>query len=174
MTFTGTKKDQSEREKLMTDLDRFLNEDAIATELKAVQWTSRLRYRQRELDRQSSLIQAKPSGSATSSIHSEEIDDFTATRRFIESKIRLPQLEVPAFHGNFKEYPTFWTTYNSLIHSNSQLSNTDKFLFLKQALKGPAAALIGTMPLIGENYENSPRQALQQIRLHSRFINNGT
>lgn len=102
MAFTGTKKDQSDREKLMTDLDRFLNEGAIATELKAVQWTSRLRYRQRELDRQSSLIQAKPS--AASSVYSEEIDDSIAGRRFVESRVRLPQLEAPVFHGNYKDY----------------------------------------------------------------------
>ncbi|KHJ98961.1 Tas retrotransposon peptidase A16 [Oesophagostomum dentatum] len=150
MAFTGTKKDQSEREKLMTDLDKFLNEGAIATELKAVQCTSRLRYRQRELDRQSSLIQAK-----SPSVRSEEIDDFGAGRRFMDDKIRLPQLEVPVFHGNYKDYPTFWTTYNSLIHSNPQLSNADKFLFLKQALRGSAAALIGTMPPIGDNYEKA-------------------
>ncbi|KHJ96024.1 peptidase family A16 [Oesophagostomum dentatum] len=139
----------------MTDLDKFLNEGAISTELKAVQWASRLRYRQRELDRQSSLIQAKPSMSATSSVNSEEIDDITVSRRFMENKLRLPQLEVPAFHGNFKDYPTFWTTFNSIIHSNPQLSSTDKFLFLKQALKGSAATLIGTMPVIGENYEKA-------------------
>ncbi|KHJ88153.1 Tas retrotransposon peptidase A16 [Oesophagostomum dentatum] len=142
-----------EREKLMTDLDKFLNEGAIATELKAVQWTSRLRYRQRELDRQSSLIQAK--SSSTPSVRSEEIDDFGAGRRFMDGKIRLPQLEVPVFHGNYKDYPTFWTIYNSIIHSNPQLSNTDKFLFLKQALRGSAAALIGTMPPIGDNYEKA-------------------
>ncbi|KHJ87888.1 peptidase family A16 [Oesophagostomum dentatum] len=73
----------------------------------------------------------------------------------MENKIRLPQLEIPTFHGNFRDYPMFWTTYNSIIHSNPRLSNTVKFLFLKQALKGSAAALIGSMPLIGENYEKA-------------------
>ncbi|KHJ99363.1 Tas retrotransposon peptidase A16 [Oesophagostomum dentatum] len=73
----------------------------------------------------------------------------------MENKIWLSQPENPIFHGNFRDYPMFWTTYNSIIHSNPRLSNTDKFLFLKQALKGSAAALIGTIPLIEENYEKA-------------------
>ncbi|KHJ93549.1 hypothetical protein OESDEN_06536 [Oesophagostomum dentatum] len=69
--------------------------------------------------------------------------------------MRLPQFEVPSFHGNYRDYPTFWTTYNTLIHSNQQLSTTDKFLFLKQSLKGSAASLLSTMPVIAENYEKA-------------------
>ncbi|EYC32614.1 hypothetical protein Y032_0003g1692 [Ancylostoma ceylanicum] len=82
-------------------------------------------------------------------------DSLTSSSRHVENKMRLPQLEVPVFSGSYKDYPTSWTIYNSLIHSNPQLTNTDKFLFLRQALKGPAATLLGNMPVIGEKYEKA-------------------
>ncbi|KAL6739328.1 hypothetical protein Aduo_012797 [Ancylostoma duodenale] len=76
--------------------------------------------------------------------------------------MRLPQLEVPVFSGSYRDYPAFWTIYNSLIHSNQQLINTDKF----QSLKRPAATLLGNMPVIGENYEKAVQ--LLDKRFNSR------
>ncbi|KHJ85669.1 Pao retrotransposon peptidase, partial [Oesophagostomum dentatum] len=155
MNFIGARKDQTEREKMMNDLDSFLSNEANSVEIKTVRWTSRLKYRQKELENQSGLIRMQPSTSTAASVNDDDVNSRALSRTSVESRLRLPQLEVPAFHGSYREYPTFWTTYNTLIHSNHQLSNTDKFLFLKQALKGSAAALLSTMPVIGENYEKA-------------------
>ncbi|RCN41380.1 hypothetical protein ANCCAN_12647 [Ancylostoma caninum] len=155
MTNTMARKEQSERERLMNDLDAFLNTEANETEIIAIQWTGRLDYRARELEKQSSLIQARPTTSTTMSARDTDMDSTVSSTRHVGNKMRLPQLEVPVFSGSYKDYPTFWTSYNSLIHSNPQLTNTDKFLFLRQALKGPAATLLGNMPVIGKNYEKA-------------------
>ncbi|KAL6735699.1 hypothetical protein Aduo_006113 [Ancylostoma duodenale] len=155
MTNTMARKEQSEREKLINDLDAFLNIEANETEIIAIQWTGRLNYRLQELEKQSSIIQARPTTSGTTSARDTDTDSTVSSVRHIENKMRLPQLEVPVFSGSYKDYQTFWTIYNSLIHSNPQLTNTDKFLFPRQALKGPAATLLGNMPVIGENYEKA-------------------
>ncbi|KAL6742699.1 hypothetical protein Aduo_015822 [Ancylostoma duodenale] len=155
MTNTMARKEQSERERLINDLDAFLNIEANETEVIAIQLTGRLNYRLQELEKQSSIIQARPTTSGTTSARDTDTDSTVSSLRHIENKMRLPQLEVPVFSGSYKDYPTFWTIYNSLIHSNPQLTNMDKFLFLRQALKGPAATLLGNMPVIGENYEKA-------------------
>ncbi|KAL6742186.1 hypothetical protein Aduo_015361 [Ancylostoma duodenale] len=138
MTNTMARKEQSEREGLINDLDVFLNIEANETEIIAIH-----------------IIQARPTTSGTTSARDTDTDSTVSSVRHIENKLRLPQLEVPVFSGSYKDYPTFWTIYNSLIHSNPQLTNTDEFLFLRQALKGPAATLLGNMPVIGENYEKA-------------------
>ena len=96
----------------MNDLDAFLNEEANDVEMESVQWMIRLKYRKRELERQSSLIQVQSSSSATSSANDNDTDSLLMPRQHFENRIRLPQLDVPVFHGNYKDYPTFWTTFN--------------------------------------------------------------
>ncbi|KAL6742654.1 hypothetical protein Aduo_015784 [Ancylostoma duodenale] len=155
MTNTMARKEQSERERLINDLDAFLNIEANETEIIAIQWTGRLNYRLQKLEKQSSIIQARPTTSGTTSARDTDTDSTVSSVRHIENKLRLPQLEVPVFSESYKDYPTFWTIYNSLIHSDPQLTNMDKFLFLRRALKGPAATLLGNMPVIGENYEKA-------------------
>ena len=128
MNFIGARKDQTEREKMMNDLDSFLSEEANNVEIRTVRWTSRLKYRQKELEKQSDLIRAQPCTSTAASLNNEDTNSVAVSGVSTENRMRLPQLEVPAFHGNYRDYPTFWTTYNTLIHSNQQLSTTDKFL----------------------------------------------
>ncbi|KAL6728875.1 hypothetical protein Aduo_010608 [Ancylostoma duodenale] len=155
MTNTMAKKEQSERERLMNDLDAFLNTEAYETEIIAIQWTGRLKYRLGELQKQSSLIQSRSITSGVTSARDTDRDSTLSPIRHIENKMRLPQLEVHVFSGSYRDYPTFWTIYDSLIHSNQQLTNMDKFPFLRQALKGRAATLLGNMPAIAENYEKA-------------------
>ncbi|KIH64567.1 hypothetical protein ANCDUO_05121 [Ancylostoma duodenale] len=155
LSFIGERKDHSERERPMSDTEAFFNMAANETELLSIQWTGRPNYRARELEKQSSLIQARPSTSATLSARDTDTENTMSSIRHVDNKMRLPQVEVHVFSGSYRDYPAFWTIYDSLIHINQQLTNTDKFLFLRQALKGPAATLLGNMPVIGQNYEKA-------------------
>lgn len=72
-----------------------------------------------------------------------------------ESRIvraRLPQINLPQFGGNPREWPLFRDTYLSLIHHEPTLSDMEKFLFLVSCLNGPARSLISTVSLIESNY----------------------
>ncbi|KAL6726795.1 hypothetical protein Aduo_008729 [Ancylostoma duodenale] len=155
LSFIGERKDRSERERMLSDIEAFFNTAANETELLSIKWTGRLNYRARELEKQSSLIQARPTTSTTMSTWDTDTGSTMSSTRHVENKMRLPQLEVPVFSGSYRDYPTFWTIYDSLIHSNQQLTNTDNFLFVRQALEGPAATLLGNMPVIGQNYEKA-------------------
>ncbi|VDP08348.1 unnamed protein product [Heligmosomoides polygyrus] len=65
---------------------------------------------------------------------------------------RRPLLEVPTFPGDFREFNAFWSVFQPLMHNDASLTDQEKFLFLKQALKGEAAASITYLPVIGDNY----------------------
>ncbi|VDP04616.1 unnamed protein product [Heligmosomoides polygyrus] len=54
--------------------------------------------------------------------------------------------------GDFREFNAFWSVFRALIHNDASLTDQEKFLFLKQALKGEAAASNTYVPVIGDNY----------------------
>ncbi|KIH62651.1 hypothetical protein ANCDUO_07066 [Ancylostoma duodenale] len=95
VTNTMARKEQSERERLVNDLDAFLNTEAHETEIIAIQWTGRLKYRLGKLEKQSSLIQARPTTPGVTSARDADRDSTLSPIRHIENKMRLPQLEVP-------------------------------------------------------------------------------
>lgn len=66
--------------------------------------------------------------------------------------LRLPSIELPSFSGEFENWPEFHDAFDSLIHSNSKLSNIQKFYYLISALKGEAAQSIKSLKVSSENY----------------------
>ncbi|VDO68843.1 unnamed protein product [Heligmosomoides polygyrus] len=71
------------------------------------------------------------------------LSEFTSKR---------PVLEVPTFSGDCKELNAFWSVFQALIHNDASLTDQEKFLFLKQALKGEAAGSVTYVPVIEDNY----------------------
>ncbi|KHJ93519.1 hypothetical protein OESDEN_06568 [Oesophagostomum dentatum] len=72
-----------------------------------------------------------------------------------QTKLRKPMLEISTFFGNFREFNSFWTVFDSLIHSYNELSDVDKFLFLKQALKKKVAVAISCIPVVADRYQTA-------------------
>ncbi|VDP52297.1 unnamed protein product [Heligmosomoides polygyrus] len=66
--------------------------------------------------------------------------------------LRRPLHEVPTFSGDFREFNAFWSVFQALIHNAASLTDYEKFLFLKQALKGQAVASITYVPVIGNKH----------------------
>ncbi|XP_062533247.1 uncharacterized protein LOC134202208 [Armigeres subalbatus] len=66
--------------------------------------------------------------------------------------VRLPQISLPEFDGDYKQWLSFKSTYVSLIHDSGELSDVQKFHYLKSALKGEAAKLIESLTLTNDNY----------------------
>ena len=48
--------------------------------------------------------------------------------------IRLPKLNLPTFSGKYDEWFPFFDTFNSVIHSNTSLSNMQRFQYLRASL----------------------------------------
>ena len=68
---------------------------------------------------------------------------------------RLPRLTLPTFKGDVTRWISFWESFNSAIHSNSQLTTIDKFNYLHSLLEGPAAHCIKGLTLTEANYESA-------------------
>ncbi|KAJ8973698.1 hypothetical protein NQ317_000750 [Molorchus minor] len=69
------------------------------------------------------------------------------------SNIRLPKITIPTFDGNFKNWPSFYDLYNSLIHTNGSLSNIEKFQYLITFLIKEPLNLLKSILLTEDNYE---------------------
>ncbi|XP_046382360.1 uncharacterized protein LOC124153308 [Ischnura elegans] len=66
--------------------------------------------------------------------------------------VKLPQINLPIFHGAYDEWVTFYDTFNSLIHENVSLSGIQKFHYLRSTLRGEALQVIASLATSEQNY----------------------
>ncbi|XP_055598712.1 uncharacterized protein LOC129748218 [Uranotaenia lowii] len=69
------------------------------------------------------------------------------------ARVKLPEIKLPLFSGKTKEWVTFRDSFKSLIHSSNQLSNTDKFCYLRSAVTDEALQAIASVDITAANYE---------------------
>jgi hypothetical protein len=77
----------------------------------------------------------------------------SATARANSKQIRLPRLEVPKFSGKVYKWQEFWDRFSSAIDRNTQLSEVDKFSYLRGLLLEPARLTIQGFALTANNYK---------------------
>lgn len=65
---------------------------------------------------------------------------------------KLPEVKLPTFDGNYKNWPSFIDLYNTLIHNNTSLSSSQKFQYLMTSISGGAHALLKGIPMTEANY----------------------
>ena len=87
------------------------------------------------------VITPAPGGRATTAVH--------ATR------VKLPRLTLPHFSGNPAKWTTFWDSFESAIHSNTRLSEVDKFNYLRSLLEGSAFEAIKGLTLSAASYQDA-------------------
>ena len=68
-------------------------------------------------------------------------------------KPKLPKLVIHKFNGEITKFRTFWDSFSSAIHTNTELSPIDKFNYLKSLLEGPASQAIQGLSLSATNYQ---------------------
>ena len=67
--------------------------------------------------------------------------------------VKLPKLDVPTFDGNILHWRSFWEQFCVSIHDRSNLSDTEKLVYLQQSLKnGSAKSTIEGLSRSGEYY----------------------
>jgi len=67
-------------------------------------------------------------------------------------RARLPKLEPKKFYGSVADWQSFWDTFRNAVHENGQLSEIDKFTYLKGLLGGEASTAIAGLSLTQGNY----------------------
>ena len=81
------------------------------------------------------------------------------------AKVKLPKITLPHFNSNLMKWPTFWDSYESAIHNNTDLSDVDKFNYLRSLLERSAYDAIAGLTLSPANY----REAVEILK--KRFGN---
>lgn len=67
-------------------------------------------------------------------------------------RVNLPKLQLPKFGGQPKEWLEFHNMFQVLVHENADLSNIEKFQYLRSCLTDKAAKLIQSLEVTAENY----------------------
>ncbi|XP_045773835.1 uncharacterized protein LOC123873159 [Maniola jurtina] len=66
--------------------------------------------------------------------------------------VKLPTIALPKFSGSFNNWLEFRDTFSSLVHSNEDISDINKFHYLRASLEGTAAIVIQSIELSAANY----------------------
>jgi hypothetical protein len=80
--------------------------------------------------------------------------------------VKLPNMHLPTFSRVFTEWITFRDSYNALINDNRDLSDIQKFHYLRSSLKRDALSTIEHLTLSNDNY-----QAAWEL-IQNRYENN--
>lgn len=68
-------------------------------------------------------------------------------------EVKLPQIVLPTFSGEYDEWTTFSDAFMSLVDNNTILSDNNKMHYLRSSLKGDALKVIGRLPVTDANYK---------------------
>ena len=67
--------------------------------------------------------------------------------------VQLPRIEIPKFDGNILNWRAFWEQFESSVHSKSQLTDSDKLIYLRDALKdSPAKTTVLGLTQTSDSY----------------------
>ena len=71
------------------------------------------------------------------------------------TRVKLPKLSLKRFNGDLTKWSTFWDSFESSIHQNSDLSSIDKFAYLNSLVEGSAAEAISGLRITATNYDGA-------------------
>ncbi|XP_058827571.1 uncharacterized protein LOC131687495 [Topomyia yanbarensis] len=83
------------------------------------------------------------------------LKDFINEYFAINDSLRIEfqcELKLPTFGGHLRDWITFRDTFKNLISDNAQLTEIDKFTYLRTSLSGEALQEIGSIKLSAANY----------------------
>ena len=83
-------------------------------------------------------------------IHPESVRSLTSSNS--AQYYRLPKISLPYFSGDILQWQSFWDSYESTIHSSVNLTDVQKFTYLKSQLEGSAASVIEGFAMTNANY----------------------
>ncbi|KAH6931412.1 hypothetical protein HPB50_024380 [Hyalomma asiaticum] len=79
----------------------------------------------------------------------------TAQVQIQSQRTRLPKLELKKFDGKRKNWQPFWEQFEAAIHKNHELSDIDRFNYLKSLLSGEAEGAIAGLQATAECYADA-------------------
>lgn len=70
-------------------------------------------------------------------------------------RVNLPQINIPKFNGKYTEWSSFIDLFTALIHNNRQLSDVQKFVYLKSSVSNEPLDIINDLQLTNNNYSTA-------------------
>ncbi|XP_075158171.1 uncharacterized protein LOC142231448 [Haematobia irritans] len=70
-------------------------------------------------------------------------------------KTRLPEIQLPKFNGAYANWPNFFSLFSTVVDSNMDLSDLEKFHHLRSSLTGVALDTIASLELNERNYSEA-------------------
>nr|CAI5818359.1 unnamed protein product [Callosobruchus analis] len=94
----------------------------------------------------------------------------------VHSKVKLPPIKLPEFFGSYEQWMTFADIFTSLVHENQSLNNAQKFVYLRNCVRGDAAQLINSLEMTNANYPKAwdilqERYANKKLIVHCHIKN---
>ncbi|CAG9135443.1 unnamed protein product [Plutella xylostella] len=75
------------------------------------------------------------------------------TRASNHRLVKLPTIQLPKFSGSYENWLEFHDTFSSLIHTNDEIDEINKFHYLRASLEGSAAVVIQSFEFSASNYD---------------------
>ena len=70
--------------------------------------------------------------------------------------MKLPKIEVPTFDGDLLQWQTFWEQFSIAIDSRTDISDTEKLVYLRLAIKaGSAKSIVEGLSHTGDQYKEA-------------------
>ena len=82
---------------------------------------------------------------------------------------KQPQIQLPKFDGKFSDWIAFINQFDTAVHHNTKLSNSQRLDYLKSCLSGPPENPIKSLSSIDRPYETA-RNLLEQRSKIDRII----
>lgn len=79
--------------------------------------------------------------------------------------VKLPTISLPTFNGDYDQWLEFRDTYLALFHDSQEISDIQKFHYLKSSLRGSIQLAIDSVEFLARNY------AIARELLFSRYNN---
>ncbi|XP_036347287.1 uncharacterized protein LOC118756638 [Rhagoletis pomonella] len=112
-----------------------------------------------------SFLRTNSSGMQLSSTHITQQHNTSSSRQ----RINLPKLKLSTFNGCYREWLDFYNIFLVLVDKNPDLSDIEKFQYLRSSLSECAATLIQSLEVTNANYKKA-LQLLESRFDHKRYI----
>ncbi|CAH2101858.1 unnamed protein product [Euphydryas editha] len=83
------------------------------------------------------------------------ISSNKSTRASNNKLVKLPTIRLPKFSGSYETWLEFHDTFTSLIHSNDDIDEINKFHYLRASLEGAAAVVPKLKSMVAQSPINS-------------------
>ncbi|XP_013194101.2 uncharacterized protein LOC106137743 [Amyelois transitella] len=101
-----------------------------------------------------------------------EVSDGSSVCHSKIKSIKLPVISMPTFDGSYEHWLEFRDTFMSLVHNSNEISDIQKFHYLKSSLKGSAELVIDSVEFSASNYTIAWELLLNRYNNSSMLIHN--